>query len=85
MNSLVGDQICTSKETGMVDEVVGRGRRRVQYGGVKVKAKVQCIGPTGVEMEALTAVIGAALSMLPDAITLSSHRITNAHRSDGGT
>jgi len=34
------------------------------YGGVHVEAKVQCVGPTGVEMEALTAVMGAALSVV---------------------
>ncbi|KAI4948289.1 hypothetical protein J4E91_006284 [Alternaria rosae] len=31
------------------------------HGGVAIEAKVQCTGPTGVEMEALTAVMGAAL------------------------
>lgn len=34
------------------------------YGGVEIKATVQCIGPTGVEMEALTAVMGAALTVV---------------------
>ena len=34
------------------------------HGGVHVEAKVQCVGPTGVEMEALTAVMGAALSVV---------------------
>ena len=34
------------------------------YGGVHIEAKVQCTGPTGVEMEALTAVMGAALSIV---------------------
>ena len=34
------------------------------YGGVNIEAKVQCTGPTGVEMEALTAVMGAALSVV---------------------
>ncbi|RMZ73126.1 molybdopterin cofactor biosynthetic [Pyrenophora seminiperda CCB06] len=34
------------------------------FGGVHVEAKVECTGPTGVEMEALTAVMGAALSVV---------------------
>ncbi|EUC46618.1 hypothetical protein COCMIDRAFT_92231 [Bipolaris oryzae ATCC 44560] len=34
------------------------------HGGVKIEAKVQCTGQTGVEMEALTAVMGAALSVV---------------------
>jgi molybdenum cofactor biosynthesis protein MoaC len=35
-----------------------------EHGGVKIEAKVQCTGQTGVEMEALTAVMGAALSVV---------------------
>ncbi|KAF1844097.1 MoaC-domain-containing protein [Cucurbitaria berberidis CBS 394.84] len=34
------------------------------FGGVAVEAKVQCTGPTGVEMEALTAVMGATLTVV---------------------
>jgi molybdenum cofactor biosynthesis enzyme len=34
------------------------------YGGIQIEAKVQCTGPTGVEMEALTAVMGTALSVV---------------------
>jgi molybdenum cofactor biosynthesis protein MoaC len=34
------------------------------HGGIQIEAKVQCTGPTGVEMEALTAVMGAALSVV---------------------
>ncbi|KAF1994529.1 molybdenum cofactor biosynthesis protein C, partial [Amniculicola lignicola CBS 123094] len=34
------------------------------FGGVEIEAKVQCTGPTGVEMEALTAVMGAALTVV---------------------
>ncbi|KAF1949988.1 MoaC-domain-containing protein [Byssothecium circinans] len=34
------------------------------FGGVVVEAKVQCEGQTGVEMEALTSVMGAALSVV---------------------
>jgi molybdenum cofactor biosynthesis protein MoaC len=36
----------------------------MRFGGVMVEAKVQCSGPTGVEMEALTAVMGATLSIV---------------------
>jgi molybdenum cofactor biosynthesis protein MoaC len=36
----------------------------VRHGGIQIEAKVQCTGPTGVEMEALTAVMGAALSVV---------------------
>lgn len=34
------------------------------HGGVTIEAKVSCTGPTGVEMEALTSVMGAALSVV---------------------
>lgn len=34
------------------------------YGGVHIEARVSCTGPTGVEMEALTSVMGAALSVV---------------------
>lgn len=33
-------------------------------GGIHITATVSCTGPTGVEMEALTAVMGAALSVV---------------------
>ena len=36
----------------------------MEHGGVMIEAKVMCTGPTGVEMEALTAVMGAALSVV---------------------
>ena len=32
--------------------------------GINIEAKVECTGPTGVEMEALTAVMGAALTVI---------------------
>lgn len=35
-----------------------------KYGGVGISATVECEGKTGVEMEALTAVVGAALSVV---------------------
>jgi molybdenum cofactor biosynthesis protein MoaC len=34
------------------------------FGGVSIEAKVACTGPTGVEMEALTSVMGCALSVV---------------------
>ncbi|KAF1980001.1 molybdenum cofactor biosynthesis protein C, partial [Bimuria novae-zelandiae CBS 107.79] len=40
-------------------EGVGKGE-----GGIVVESKVQCEGQTGVEMEALTSVVGAALSVV---------------------
>jgi molybdenum cofactor biosynthesis protein MoaC len=40
------------------------GGKGEKYGGVQVEAKVQCTGPTGVEMEAMTAVMGACLSVV---------------------
>lgn len=36
---------------------------RNEYGAVAVEARVECHGPTGVEMEALTAATGAALTV----------------------
>jgi len=37
--------------------------RLVKHGGVSIMAQVHCFGSTGVEMEALTAVTGAALTI----------------------
>ncbi|KAH7128416.1 molybdenum cofactor biosynthesis protein MoaC, partial [Dendryphion nanum] len=44
----------------------GEGSAKVGegFGGVSVEAKVQCTGPTGVEMEALAAVVGAGLTVV---------------------
>ncbi|KAF2843567.1 molybdenum cofactor biosynthesis prote [Patellaria atrata CBS 101060] len=39
----------------------GKGQR---YGSIDIMARVECTGPTGVEMEALTAVMGAALAVV---------------------
>lgn len=36
----------------------------LEYGGIHVVARVDCVGPTGVEMEALTAVTGACLTVV---------------------
>ena len=35
-----------------------------KHGGITVEAKVQCEGQTGVEMEALSSVMGAALTVV---------------------
>jgi molybdenum cofactor biosynthesis protein MoaC len=35
-----------------------------RFGGVKIEVKVECDGKTGVEMESLTAVMGAALTLV---------------------
>ncbi|KAF2396356.1 molybdenum cofactor biosynthesis prote [Trichodelitschia bisporula] len=45
-----------------VDVEVNEGMGR--YGGVRVRGTVRCTGPTGVEMEALCAVTGAALAVV---------------------
>ncbi|KAI4673525.1 uncharacterized protein J4E88_008580 [Alternaria novae-zelandiae] len=50
------------KEIGKEGKEKGKGK--MGFGGVNIEAKVQCTGPTGVEMEALTAVMGAALSVV---------------------
>ncbi|KAH8731573.1 cyclic pyranopterin monophosphate synthase subunit MoaC [Phaeosphaeriaceae sp. PMI808] len=42
----------------------GEGSGDLGYGGVGIEAKVACTGPTGVEMEAMTAVMGTALSVV---------------------
>jgi molybdenum cofactor biosynthesis protein MoaC len=39
-------------------------RDDMNFGGVSIEAKVECTGPTGVEMEALTSVMGCALSVV---------------------
>lgn len=36
----------------------------MSHGGVQIEAKISCTGPTGVEMEALTSVMGTALSVV---------------------
>lgn len=42
----------------------GRGNDEMGHGGVAIECKVACTGATGVEMEALTAVMGTALSVV---------------------
>lgn len=41
----------------------GGGGGARPFGAVEVEARVECVGPTGVEMEALSAVMGAALTL----------------------
>jgi molybdenum cofactor biosynthesis protein MoaC len=48
----------------LFDDQSSSGTEKSQYGGVEIQATVQCTGPTGVEMEALTAVMGAALTVV---------------------
>lgn len=51
-------EMLSATEAGECDE------HALPFGGVQIQAQVECQGPTGVEMEALTAVMGAALSVL---------------------
>lgn len=48
------------RESGYKDQK----RKPDSYGAVRVEAKVECVGPTGVEMEALTSVSAAALTVI---------------------
>lgn len=47
---------------GGVDKGSGKGIGR--YGGVRIECRVECEGKTGVEMEALTGVVGAGLTVV---------------------
>jgi len=47
-----------------VDLVVRHASDGFIHGGVEVEAEVECFGQTGVEMEALTAVIGSLLTVI---------------------
>ena len=53
-------------EAGRIDCAGGDGRkdRKLENGGVQATARVECYGPTGVEMEAMTAVMGACLTVV---------------------
>ncbi|OAG04100.1 molybdenum cofactor biosynthesis protein MoaC, partial [Paraphaeosphaeria sporulosa] len=44
--------------------VVGKDKDAKDFGSIVVESKVSCTGQTGVEMEALTSVTGAALSVV---------------------
>ena len=56
------------EEQGKHERNQARSRKKElgigKYGGVVIEATVECEGKTGVEMEALTAVFGAALSVV---------------------
>jgi molybdenum cofactor biosynthesis protein MoaC len=54
-----------SNETSNLSDQDGdRTRSSKSHGCVRIEAKVECVGPTGVEMEALTAVSAAALTVI---------------------
>jgi molybdenum cofactor biosynthesis protein MoaC len=47
-----------------VELLDARDRKGSPFGGVHVEAEVECVGPTGVEMEALTSVTVALLTVI---------------------
>jgi molybdenum cofactor biosynthesis protein MoaC len=53
------DGVGTEKEN-----MEGEDKAEERFGGVQIQAKVECTGATGVEMEALTAVMGAGLTVV---------------------
>ncbi|KAF2194828.1 MoaC-domain-containing protein, partial [Zopfia rhizophila CBS 207.26] len=62
--SHVGVELCLldpQSDIELMKETL-RGNRR--FGGIGIEAKVECTGQTGVEMEALTAVMGTALTVV---------------------
>lgn len=62
----VGVELCTfaAGQAPGSTSPAGKGNDGMGHGGVKIEAKVACAGATGVEMEALTAVMGTALSVV---------------------
>ncbi|KAI9842707.1 MAG: hypothetical protein M1837_006992 [Sclerophora amabilis] len=54
----VGPEQAANKAREMTESGLG------EFGGVTVRVNVECFGPTGVEMEALTGVMGAALTVV---------------------
>lgn len=52
------------EEAGTAKRESGLHQGIGKFGGVRISATVECEGKTGVEMEALTAVVGAALSVV---------------------
>jgi molybdenum cofactor biosynthesis protein MoaC len=54
-NSVRGSQASSSSSSGV--------RMGMRYGAMRVVATVSCAGRTGVEMEAMTATVGAALTV----------------------
>ncbi|KAH9869863.1 hypothetical protein J1614_006783 [Plenodomus biglobosus] len=62
-----GEVVTQSHETQQTQQKQHRHEHQQApspFGGIHIQARVECTGPTGVEMEALTAVMGAALSVL---------------------
>lgn len=59
-----------SKGQGKGNKVGGKGTEKEKergigpYGGVRIECRVECEGKTGVEMEALTGVVGAGLTVV---------------------
>ena len=53
-----------SDATSTCDQDGDSDRSSKNHGCVRIEAKVECVGPTGVEMEALTAVSAAALTVI---------------------
>ncbi|KAF3031792.1 hypothetical protein E8E12_001170 [Didymella heteroderae] len=51
-------------EAPVSTSAAGKGVDEMGHGGVAIECKVACTGATGVEMEALTAVMGTALSVV---------------------
>lgn len=64
--------IAAQEEDGSEGELEGQGIAEAQqlntpigkYGGVRIAVDVECTAKTGVEMEALTGVVGAALTVV---------------------
>lgn len=52
------------REAPVSTSPAGQGADKMDHGGVAIECKVECAGATGVEMEALTAVMGTALSVV---------------------
>jgi molybdenum cofactor biosynthesis enzyme len=56
--------LISSPPEGEDGEFKDRMWKPESYGAVRIEAKVECVGPTGVEMEALTSVSAAALTVI---------------------
>ncbi|KAJ4329535.1 hypothetical protein N0V95_010200, partial [Ascochyta clinopodiicola] len=60
----VGVELRTFPASSVGGHGGGGGSDDLGHGGVEIECRVACTGATGVEMEALTAVMGAALSVV---------------------
>ncbi|KAH7401275.1 Molybdopterin cofactor biosynthesis C domain-containing protein [Pyrenochaeta sp. MPI-SDFR-AT-0127] len=54
----------SEREGGISSSSILTSSGDMGHGGILIEAKVQCTGQTGVEMEALTAIMGATLSVV---------------------